>query len=142
HALIQDAACARHFLAGRGTPQSFGVFGSQHVLAWAFIAGVHFALGEPQLAEAASARSIQHARQLRHPMSLALALVTELLTPIPGGLKADPALAEEVVRFCSRQGQATLRCGPGLHRARLWPSEGIRAKASTRCAPPSRLLTR
>ena len=85
-------------------PQSFGVFGSQHVVALAFIAGVHFALGEPQLAQAATAQSIQRARELRHPMSLALALVTELLTPIPGGLRADLALAEEATRFCSQQG--------------------------------------
>ena len=86
------------------SPQSFGVFGSQHVISLAFIAGVHFALGEPELAHAATAQSILRARQLRHPMSLALALVTELLTPVPGGLKVDPAQAEEAIRFCSQQG--------------------------------------
>jgi tetratricopeptide (TPR) repeat protein len=33
-----------------------------------------------------------------------LALITRLLTPIPGGLKGDPVEAEEAVQFCARHG--------------------------------------
>jgi class 3 adenylate cyclase/tetratricopeptide (TPR) repeat protein len=85
-------------------PEALGVFASQHVISWAFLAGVYYALGEPKLAQAAMARSIDRARELRHTMSMALALVTDLLTPIPGGLKADPAQAEEGIRFCQNYG--------------------------------------
>ena len=75
-------------------PGTFGVFSSQHVVSLAFVAGVHFTLGNAECGQTAMNASIERARQLRHPMSLALALVTELLTPIPGGLKADVNQAE------------------------------------------------
>ena len=39
---------------------------------------------------------------MEHALSIALALVTDLLTPIPGGLNPDLAHAEEIVRFCAR----------------------------------------
>jgi tetratricopeptide (TPR) repeat protein len=82
------------------TPETVGVFGSQHVIALAFVSGVYFALGEPALAESATARSIERARELGNTLSIALALVTDLLTPIPGGLRADRAQAEKVIQFC------------------------------------------
>ena len=84
--------------------ESLGVFGSQEVVAWAMIAGAHFALGDQQLARAATARSIERARGLRHHMSIALALVTQLLTPIPGGLEPEPQRADEAIGFCSDHG--------------------------------------
>lgn len=31
-------------------------------------------------------------------------MITQLLSPIPGGLKGDPAEAEEALRFCTRHG--------------------------------------
>jgi len=79
---------------------------------------------------------------------LALALVTELLTPIPGGLKADPALAEEVVRFCSRQGLSNFevwaRFAQGAIMAKRGdPRQGINTmRAATQAADKmsSRLL--
>ena len=82
------------------TPETVGVFGSQHVIALAFVSGVYFALGEPALAQSATARSIERAHELGNTLSIALALVTDLLTPIPGGLSADRAQAEKVIQFC------------------------------------------
>jgi adenylate cyclase len=58
-------------------------------------------LGHAEQGQADLAQAIVRARQTRHPLSIALALVTDLLTPIPGGLDPDPARAEEVVRFCA-----------------------------------------
>jgi class 3 adenylate cyclase/tetratricopeptide (TPR) repeat protein len=77
------------------------VFGSQQVVSLAFGAGVHYAFGRAEEGRVAIAQSIERARQIKHPLSIALALVTDLLTPIPGGLDPDPARAEEVVRFCA-----------------------------------------
>jgi DNA-binding response OmpR family regulator/class 3 adenylate cyclase/tetratricopeptide (TPR) repeat protein len=81
-------------------PGTFGVFSSQHVVSLAFVAGVHFALGNVECGRTAMHASIERARQLQHPMSLALALVSELLTPIPGGLDADVNQADSVIGFC------------------------------------------
>ncbi len=89
------------------TPEEFsslGVFGSQHVISLALGGGMHFALGQPELGRAEIAELIARARQLQHALSIALALVTELLTPIPGGVDPDLARAEEVVRFCAEHG--------------------------------------
>jgi tetratricopeptide (TPR) repeat protein len=83
---------------------SLGVFGSQQVISLGFGAGVQYALGEPELGRAMIAQSIALARRMQHAMSIALALVTDLLTPLPGGLDPDPARAEEVVRFCVQHG--------------------------------------
>jgi tetratricopeptide (TPR) repeat protein len=107
-----------------------GVFGSQQVISSAFLAGVYFALGEPGRATTAMAQSIDRARELRHPMSLALALVTELLTPIPGGLRADAGQAEEVIRYCNEHGltnfEVWARFAQGAIEARRKdPREGI-----------------
>jgi tetratricopeptide (TPR) repeat protein len=77
------------------------VFGSQQVVSLAFSAGVHYALGRAEAGRVAISQSVARARQTKHPLSIALALVTDLLTPIPGGLDPDPARAEEVVRFCA-----------------------------------------
>jgi class 3 adenylate cyclase/tetratricopeptide (TPR) repeat protein len=81
---------------------ALGVFGSQHVISLALRGGVLFALDRPAEAEASLAQSIALARKIEHALSIALALVTELLTPIPGGLRPDPARAEEAVRFCAQ----------------------------------------
>jgi len=83
---------------------SLGVFGSQHVISLAFSGGAQFALGQPEQGQAAITQSITLARKMQHALSIALALVTELLTPIPGGLNPDPGRAEEVVRFCAQHG--------------------------------------
>ncbi len=83
---------------------SLGVFGSQHVISLALRGGVHFALGEPELGLASVARSIDLAHKMQHVLSIALARVTELLTPLPGGLDPDPARAEDLVRFCAQYG--------------------------------------
>ena len=78
-----------------------GVFGSQHVISLAFRAGVLFAFGRAEEGQASMTEGVALARRMEHPLSIALALVTELLTPIPGGLNPDLARAEEAVRFCA-----------------------------------------
>jgi class 3 adenylate cyclase/tetratricopeptide (TPR) repeat protein len=80
---------------------ALGAFGSQEVISLALAAGAYYALGRPEDGRAAIAQSMARARQIEHPLSIALALVTDLLTPIPGGLDPDPAHAEEVLRFCT-----------------------------------------
>ena len=84
--------------------RSLGVYGSQYVVASAFLTGVYWALGDPEKAAASTARSIEYADKSGHLVSIALALITRLLTPIPGGLKGDPVEAEEAVQFCARHG--------------------------------------
>ena len=79
-----------------------GVFGSQHVISLAFLGGVLFALGRAAEGQASIADAIALAHRMEHALSIALALVTDLLTPIPGGLNPDLAYAEETVRFCAR----------------------------------------
>ncbi|HEY7645511.1 MAG TPA: adenylate/guanylate cyclase domain-containing protein [Hyphomicrobiales bacterium] len=81
-----------------------GIFSGQQVVALSFLAGIYFALGEPELARHVAARSIEQANASEHPMSIALALVTDRLTPIPGGLDPDPDRAAAAVRFCERHG--------------------------------------
>jgi class 3 adenylate cyclase/tetratricopeptide (TPR) repeat protein len=84
--------------------RSLGVYGSQYVVASAFLAGVYWALGDPDKAAASTASSIDYANKSGHLVSIALALITRLLTPIPGGLEGDPAAAEEALQFCVRHG--------------------------------------
>ena len=83
---------------------SWGVMASQHVVTLALSAGVHFALGELKQARAASLAAIDRARAIDHPLSIALAVVTDVLTPNPGDLQGSGARAEEAVRFCARHG--------------------------------------
>ncbi len=84
--------------------RSLGVYGSQYVVASAFLSGIYWALGDPEKAAASTARSIEYADKSGHLVSIALAQITRLLTPIPGGLKGDPVEAEEAVQFCARHG--------------------------------------
>jgi class 3 adenylate cyclase/tetratricopeptide (TPR) repeat protein len=84
--------------------RSLGVYGSQYVVSSAFLAGVYWALGDPDKAAASTASSIDYANKSGHLVSIALALITRLLTPIPGGLEGDPVAAEEALQFCSRHG--------------------------------------
>jgi class 3 adenylate cyclase/tetratricopeptide (TPR) repeat protein len=93
--------CLRVYAETPEDAAALDVFGSQEVVSLAFGAGVHYALGRAEEGRVAIAQSIARARQIEHPLSIALALVTDLLTPIPGGLDPDPARAEEVVRFCA-----------------------------------------
>ena len=79
-----------------------GVFGSQHVISLAFRGGILFALDRPEAGHASMAEAIALAHRMEHALSIALALVTELLTPIPGGLHPDLARADETLRFCAR----------------------------------------
>jgi class 3 adenylate cyclase len=83
---------------------SWGVMASQHVVTLAISAGTHFALGELRQARAATAAAVARARAIEHPLSIALAIVTDLLTPNPGDLEASSVRAEEAVRFCVRHG--------------------------------------
>jgi tetratricopeptide (TPR) repeat protein len=78
------------------------VFASQHVISLALGAGVQFALGEPEAGTRFIAQSIALAREIEHVLSIALAGVSELLTPIPGGLDPDLARAEDVARYCAQ----------------------------------------
>lgn len=84
--------------------RNLGVYGSQYVVSSAFLAGVYWALGDPEKAAASTAGSIAYANKSGHLVSIALALITRLLTPIPGGLEGDPAEAEETLQFCARHG--------------------------------------
>jgi class 3 adenylate cyclase/tetratricopeptide (TPR) repeat protein len=84
--------------------RALGVYGSQHVVALAFLAGVYWAQGDAGKATASTAHSIDQANQSGHLISIALALITRLLTPIPGGLKGDASEAEETTRFCAQYG--------------------------------------
>lgn len=86
------------------TPGSWGVMASQHVVTLALSAGVHFAVGELTEARAAIKAALDRARAIDHPLSIALAIVTDVLTPNPGDLQATSARAEEAVRFCARHG--------------------------------------
>ncbi len=83
---------------------SWGVMASQHVVTLALSAGVHFAMGEPKQARAAVAAAVERAGAIDHPLSIALAIVTDVLTPNPGDLQGSGARAEEAVRFCARHG--------------------------------------
>ena len=83
---------------------SWGVMASQHVVTLALSAGVHFALGELEQARAAMVTSVERARAIQHPLSIALAIVTEVLTPNPGDLQASHQRAEAAVQFCARHG--------------------------------------
>jgi class 3 adenylate cyclase/tetratricopeptide (TPR) repeat protein len=83
---------------------SWGVMASQHVVTLALSAGVHFALGELEQARAAMVAAVERARAIQHPLSIALAIVTEVLTPNPGDLQASYQRAEEAVQFCARHG--------------------------------------
>jgi tetratricopeptide (TPR) repeat protein len=81
-----------------------GGLASQKVVALSLIAGVLYALGYSTRGAAATAEAVRLARKSEHALSMALAMVTQLLTPLPGGLEADAAHAKEVVRFCSQHG--------------------------------------
>src|SRR5262245_58062099 len=98
-----DAALAM-FARQPEAPGSWGVMASQHVVTLALSAGVHFALGELERARAAMLESVERARAIQHPLSIALAIVTEVLTPNPGDLQASHRRAQEAVAFCVRHG--------------------------------------
>jgi hypothetical protein len=82
------------------------------------------------LAQHVAARSIELAHQTRHAMSIALALVTNLLTPLPGGLNLDASRAEEVVSFCAVHGLKNFEAWAGFAKGAIAarrgePSNGI-----------------
>jgi class 3 adenylate cyclase/tetratricopeptide (TPR) repeat protein len=83
---------------------SWGVMASQHVVTLALSAGVHFALGELDAARAAIMAAVARARAIEHPLSIALAIVTDVLTPNPGDLEGSHRRAEEAVEFCAHHG--------------------------------------
>jgi class 3 adenylate cyclase/predicted negative regulator of RcsB-dependent stress response len=129
-------------------PSALGAFGSQQVVCLSLMAGIHFARGEMALAQQASARAIELARSSRHTMSTALAIVTDLLTPLPGGLDPDPKKAQEVVEFCREHGlknfEAWASFAAGAVAARRGePAKGIaimQAAMATAAGMGSRLL--
>jgi class 3 adenylate cyclase/tetratricopeptide (TPR) repeat protein len=92
------------FRAGEEPPQRWGVFADQRVVAHALIAGVHYALGDPGQTSVNTAESISRAHRLEHPLSLALALVTRLLTPCGDSVDVLAARADEAAEFCKRHG--------------------------------------
>jgi len=108
---------------------SLGVIGSQEVISLALGGGVHFVMGQPELGQAAITQSIALARTMQHASSIALALVTELLTPIPGGLNPDPGRAEDLVRFCAQHGLKNFEAWPSSPAARSLPDAATCAKA-------------
>jgi class 3 adenylate cyclase/tetratricopeptide (TPR) repeat protein len=136
------------FAAAPENAARLDIFGSQQVVSLAFAAGAYYALGRAEEGRAALAQSIARARQMEHPLSIALALVTDLLTPIPGGLDPDPARAEAAVRFCAehrlRNFQVWAEFGRGAILARRGdPRSGIaamRAAIDTAEAMCSRLF--
>jgi tetratricopeptide (TPR) repeat protein len=65
---------------------------------------VHFALGELELARAAITAAVDRARAIEHPLSIALAIVTDVLTPNPGDVEGSHRRAEEAVEFCAHHG--------------------------------------
>jgi hypothetical protein len=77
---------------------------SQHVVTLALSAGVHFALGELEQARMAIGAAVERARAIEHPLSIALAIVTDVLTPNPGDVEASHRRAEEAVEFCAQHG--------------------------------------
>jgi class 3 adenylate cyclase/tetratricopeptide (TPR) repeat protein len=105
-----------------------GVFGSQRVVCLSLIAGVHYALGETKLAQQATTLSIDHARKTRHAMSIALARVSDLLTPIPGGLNPDPGRAEEVICFCAEHGLKNFEMWARFAQGAISARRGLLAK--------------
>jgi tetratricopeptide (TPR) repeat protein len=73
-------------------------------VARAFLAGVYSALGQPEMAAQSTSSSLEYAHRSGHLVTIALALITRLLTPIPGGLKGDMAEAESALQFCVDHG--------------------------------------
>jgi len=127
---------------------SWGVMASQHVVTLALSAGVHFAFADYDQSRAALDAAIARARAIDHPLSIALALVTDLLTPNPGDLEASRARAEEAVAFCGRHGlmnfEAWARFARGSFRSRAGDLAGgigeMRAAIAAAEASGSRLF--
>jgi tetratricopeptide (TPR) repeat protein len=105
---------------------ALGAFGSQQVVCLSLMAGIHFARGESALAQQASVRAIELARASRHTMSTALAIVTDLLTPMPGGIDPNLDKAQEVVDFCREH---------GLKNFEAWATFALGAVAARRGEP-------
>ncbi len=116
-------------------PATLGVFGSQHVISLAMGGGALFALDRGDEGRASVAQAVALARRMEHALSIALALVTDLLTPIPGGLNPDPASAEETVRFCTRHRLKNFETWAEFARGAVIarrgdPREGLKAMAA------------
>jgi class 3 adenylate cyclase/tetratricopeptide (TPR) repeat protein len=79
-------------------------FGSQHVISLALSGGVQFGLGKPDLGKARMAEAVERAEHYGHVLAIALARVTQLLSPIPGGIEPDLEAAEALVAYCARFG--------------------------------------
>jgi class 3 adenylate cyclase/tetratricopeptide (TPR) repeat protein len=118
------------FNADPQPPQPSSIFADQCVVAHALIAGVQFALGEPALAASNTTRAIARAHKLEHPLSLALALVTRVLTPSSDGLDVLAVRAQEAADFCSRHGFRNFHAWADFARGAIAarrgePAEGI-----------------
>ncbi len=98
-------------------------FGSQHVISLALSGGLQFGLGKPDLGKARMAEAVERAEHHGHVLAIALARVTQLLTPIPGGIEPNLEAAEALVAYCARFGlknfEAWARFAQGAILARL-----------------------
>jgi class 3 adenylate cyclase/tetratricopeptide (TPR) repeat protein len=105
-------------------------FGSQHVISLALSGGLQFGIGKPELGVARLTEAVQRAEQYGHVLAIALARVTKLLSPIPGGIEPDLDAAGSLVAYCARYGlrnfEAWARFAQGAIIARLGdPSRAI-----------------
>jgi tetratricopeptide (TPR) repeat protein len=98
-------------------------FGSQHVISLALSGGLQFGLGKPELGRARMAEAVERAERSGHILAIALARVTQLLSPVPGGIEPDAKAAEALVTYCARYGlknfEAWARFAQGAIIARL-----------------------
>jgi tetratricopeptide (TPR) repeat protein len=104
-------------------------FGSQHVISLALSGGLQFALGKPELGRARMDEAIDRAERINHALSIALARVTQLLSPVPGGIEPDLERAEELVRFCARYGLANFEAWARFAQGAIIARRGDPARA-------------
>jgi tetratricopeptide (TPR) repeat protein len=104
-------------------------FGSQHVISLALSGGLQFGLGKPELGRARMEEAIERAEGINHALSIALARVTQLLSPVPGGVEPDLERAEEVVRYCARYGLANFEAWARFAQGAIIARRGDPARA-------------
>ena len=104
-------------------------FGSQHVISLALSGGVQFGLGKPELGRARMDEAIDRAEHINHALSIALARVSQLLSPVPGGIEPDLERAEDLVRFCARYGLANFEAWARFAQGAIIARRGDPARA-------------
>lgn len=127
-----DAEFQRSLDVYAGTPEDVAhlfAFGSQHVISLALSGGLQFGLGKPDLGRARMDEAIDRAESINHALSIALARVTQILSPVPGGIEPDLERAEEVVRFCARYGLANFEAWARFAQGAIIARRGDPARA-------------